>query len=224
MDEQFTTEVLDDLVQIVTHRIASLTAGVEGYADILAETLNTPEQRRLARHILEGVARINGVVDDLRFYVQPLNPVLVPLSAWRLIDSVMDILTDAEREMIDLPERRKRGVRVMADPHLSRQALHALVRNALDAVGNVGRIRVEAEVVDEAVAAIRIWNGGSTLTDADATRALAPFYTTKAQNLGLGLTIARRMAQAQGGEVSFERVSEGTSVILRLPRVVAQEA
>lgn len=223
MNQEITTEVLDDLVQIVTHRISSLTAGVEGYADLLTETLNAPEQRRLARHILEGVARINGVVDDLRFFVQPLAPVAVQMPIWRLIDSVVDILLDTEREQLELPARRRR-LRVLADPHLSRQALLALVRNALDAVMPGGKIRLKVASDDAGSASIRIWNDGPGLTDSEATRALAPFYTTKAQNLGLGLTIAHRMAEAQGGSVAFEHVTEGACVVLRLPLVVAQEA
>lgn len=221
MNEPLSDEVLDDLVQIVTHRIASLTAGVEGYADLLADSLHTPDQRRLVRHILEGVARINGVVDDLRFFTRPIAPVSAPLRLSALIASVLDILTDDERDQITLADPESDDIRIHGDPHLCRQALHALLRNALDAAGPTGTVEITARR-REAFVEVRIWNDGPTLSAEDTRRALAPFYTTKAQNLGLGLTIAYRMARAQGGDVEFEPRPEGTTVCLRLPVAVAQ--
>ncbi|HEX7072014.1 MAG TPA: ATP-binding protein [Rhodothermales bacterium] len=222
MNDTVSPEVLDDLVQIVTHRIASLTAGVEGYADVLVETLNTPEQRRLARHILEGVARINGVVEDLRFFVQPIEPVVVPMRVSSLVTSALNILSDSERARVTAPSRI--AGRVVADPHLSRQALHALLRNALDASGSSGEVRLEVRREDDDFAVIRVWNSGRALSRTEAARAVEPFYTTKAQNLGLGLPLARRMARAQGGDVDFEAVEAGTAVVFRLPRPVALDA
>ena len=224
MNEPVPHEVLDDLVQIVTHRIASLTAGVEGYTDVLVETLNTPEQRRLARHILEGVSRINGVMEDLRFYVRPIQPVSVAMRLSNLLESALAILTDAERSLVSIVDPESTHLLVQADPHLSRQALHALLRNALDAAGPAGAVRIDVRANASAQAIVRIWNGGSRMTASEAARAMEPFYTTRAQNLGLGLTLARRMTQAQGGDVEFEDAVDGTAVLLRLPLTVAQEA
>lgn len=221
MKEPLTSEVLDDLVQIVTHRIASLTAGVEGYADLLVDSLHTPEQRRLVRHILEGVSRINGVVEDLQFFTRPVEPMVVPLRVSSLVEGVLDVLSDAERDQIAASLVDADVLRVEGDPHLCRQALHALIRNALDAARPEGAVRVDVEATASHVD-IRIWNEGPALAPEMANRAIAPFFTTKAQNLGLGLTIAERMADAQGGSICFEPVEEGTEVRLRLPRAVAQ--
>lgn len=223
MKESVSSEVLEDLVQIVTHRISSLTAGVAGYADVLVETLDSPEQRRLARHILEGVSRINGVVDDLRFFVRPVEAVAVRLRVSTLLESALTVLSDAERAVVDAPDQAATSMFVVADPHLSRQCLYALLRNALDAAGPGNMVRIDLSYPDPAVAAVRIWNGGARMTAAEASRALEPFYTTKAQHLGLGLTLARRMARAQGGDVTFEDVADGTVVLFRLPLAVAQE-
>ena len=51
-------ERLGDFAQVLTHRIRNLLAGIEGFTDLLTDTLGSREQRELALRILESTARI----------------------------------------------------------------------------------------------------------------------------------------------------------------------
>ena len=214
--------VVDDLVQIVTHRIASLTSGLEGYTDILIETLATDEQRRLAREILAGVSRINGVVEDLRFFVRPIAAHPIPLSVGGLVMEVIAALPAEDQAMIQTEMEGGSEPLAILDPALSRQTLLALIQNAIDGAGPSGGVIVKQHS-DEEYVSVRIWNAGATLTEAELARARDPFYTTKAQNLGLGLTLSRRAMEAQGGLLDIAAADDGTAVTLRFEVASALE-
>jgi signal transduction histidine kinase len=75
---------------------------------------------------------------------------------------------------------------------------------------------------DSAVVAIR--DDGAGIPPEDLERVFAPLFTTKEGGTGLGLTIARRIAQAAGGEIHVESTrGTGTSVEIRLPLATVSE-
>jgi two-component system sensor histidine kinase HydH len=56
------------------------------------------------------------------------------------------------------------------------------------------------------------------MTVATATRAMEPFFTTKARGTGLGLSICRKIAEAHGGTIAMHSApGEGTQVTVELP-------
>ena len=70
---------LGDFTQVLTHRIRNLLASIEGFTDLLTDTLGSREQRELALRILESTARIEFVLDDLQYYSQPVRIATIPV-------------------------------------------------------------------------------------------------------------------------------------------------
>jgi len=68
----------------------------------------------------------------------------------------------------------------------------------------VATARLDDESIEIAVA-----DRGSGLPDAIAEHLFEPFHTTKANGMGLGLSICRSIVEAHGGEISVENVAEG---------------
>lgn len=215
-----------DLSQIIAHRMRSLTSSIESCADMLSEVLDGREERELVLRILEGTARIEYVLSDLMLYGRPIQPMFLPLYVDEVLDGVVSLLSAGERQRTEIRMDTSEPVRISADPNLMRQALLAVVQNALDAVERgsdaSGNVRIDIRMSETAVGpevVIAVGNPGATGVD-DASEVLfRPFFTTKAQNLGLGLSIARRIVRAHEGrlELTQDNAEKGTCFELALP-------
>ena len=107
------------------------------------------------------------------------------------------------------------------DAQLLRQALSNLICNALQAPQRQGPVKVRVEL-DEPAAALRISviDDGAGVPAELSERVFAPFFTTRAAGTGLGLTVARRVAEAHRGTVTLVPTpGGGATFVLKIPFV-----
>lgn len=202
---------------ILAHRLRGLITSIEGFADMLTDTLGTQEQRELLLRIFEGTSRVEQILADLQHYSQPIRPVRRRLAVMDLVDDLTLVAADGERGTVRI-EPPVGGGTLQADPRLMCQALLVLVQNALDAT------RPQAEAVvrttcRDGVARFEVWNAGVIDLEEAERRVFIPFFTTKAHNLGVGLSIARQIAEAHDGRLALTRndPAEGTCFALCVP-------
>lgn len=210
---------LRDLSHVLAHRLRSLVSSIEGYTDLLADTLGTREQREITQRVFEGAARIEHVLADLQRYSQSIDPVCRTLAVDTVVDELHAVFDAPTRARVEVVRRDDAPTLVEADPVLLRQALLVLLQNALEAVdeGDVVQLLVEHDAVRQA-ACFSVWNPGAVPLD-DPEDVFRPFCTTKASNLGVGLPIARRIAVAHDGtlELDYTDPRRGTCFTLAIP-------
>ena len=98
------------------------------------------------------------------------------------------------------------------------QLLLNLLLNAAAALPAQGRASIEARLLDDTVE-VTVRDDGRGIAPDELERVFEPFYTTREEGTGLGLTIVRRIADAHGGELSLEsQPGVGTTIRLCLPR------
>lgn len=104
-----------------------------------------------------------------------------------------------------------------ADRDLFESAVDNVVRNALEATHVRGAVRIETERSEDAVV-VRVVDTGPGMDARLRQRAFDDFFTTKETGSGLGLSFARRVMLAHGGDVTLKGdIGVGTTVELRLP-------
>jgi Signal transduction histidine kinase len=93
-----------------------------------------------------------------------------------------------------------------------------LLRNAIQAIGGRGGVAIEAARSGDAIL-VSVIDGGPGVPDSVRDRIFEPFVTTKdrGEGIGLGLSIARRIAREHGGDVGFESENGRTVFSVRLP-------
>lgn len=99
------------------------------------------------------------------------------------------------------------------------QSLESLVRNALDAGGERGEVRLRVERAEESVR-FEVEDHGAGLSPEALARVGEPFFTTKAagQGMGLGLFLATAFAQRWQGRLFLDSApGRGTRAVLELP-------
>ena len=110
---------------------------------------------------------------------------------------------------------------LFVDRVLAARALSNIVENALHAMPGRGRLVLSAEADDRFVM-IRIEDTGVGMDDEALERVFEPYFSTKTTGTGLGLPIARRNVELNGGSIQVaSEKGRGTTVTIRLPTVAA---
>lgn len=134
------------------------------------------------------------------------------------------------------PVLAERGLQVDFDPgedlpairldrSLVEQALIAVITNAIEASDNGATIHIRTRPSEDGAVLIAIEDRGAGMPEETKARAFQAFYTTKPNNTGLGLTIARALVSRHRGEVLLEsQAGRGTSVTLKFPAATAATA
>ena len=97
------------------------------------------------------------------------------------------------------------------------QALLNLLKNAHESGSKPEDVELQVRRVQDALR-IDVLDRGTGMSDAVLTNALVPFYSTKRSGTGLGLALAREIAEAHGGRILLSNpVCGGLAVTLILP-------
>lgn len=103
------------------------------------------------------------------------------------------------------------------DPAQIEQALLNLLKNAHESGSNPEQIELRVKAA-AGLLRIDVMDRGQGMNDAVLTNALVPFYSTKRSGTGLGLALAREIAEAHGGRITLgNREGGGLTVALLLP-------
>jgi two-component system nitrogen regulation sensor histidine kinase NtrY len=169
---------------------------------------------RRSRHLMRFVERYRAVVD------LP-DPELADIDLAAFL-SDMDRLVGTELRLrgIDFAiEPVEWDRRVAADTALLEQAVLNLIRNAADAVAAVPEPRIRVTCVRrQAFMAISVGDNGMGISEDRLEDIFVPFFTTKADGAGIGLTLARQIALAHGGRLSARTAGDcGVVFELMLP-------
>jgi len=104
------------------------------------------------------------------------------------------------------------------DKEKIRIALRNVITNAVEAVGERGRIKVELHA-EPAGVRIQVRDSGQGMDRETLDRIFEPYFSTKEAGTGLGLSIAKKIVEDHGGSIRAEsRKNAGTSVTILLPR------
>ncbi len=216
---------VQEFAQVLRHRIGSLVSGIEGYTELLMTSLSDPEDRESGIRILEGVRRIEAVLEDLDLYHASPHVVLRSVVITDVLFQLQRILPDTDASRVQFDAQIPDGQRVMADPKALRQAVMALITNALEATHHEGSIVIISVGVEPCptqghpIIQIRVHNDGTLSQNTSPDLVFEPFHTTKAWNLGVGLPLAEQIARLHKGTLVLEESSEahGTTFTLTLP-------
>ena len=206
----------------VAHELNTPLACVRSNLDTLRDPEvreNNTELEEILGESIEMVDRAAGIVRNLRSlsHVDDVGLTEVDLNQeLEVIISRLEVPAAVEitRELQPLPRMKVDG------KQLNVAVLHVL-ENACDAVKQGGQVRIVTNTDGEAVV-LRIVDTGPGIPAENLHRVFDPFFTTKdvGSGTGLGLTVARDVVRAHGGDISIEPGrARGTAVRLNIPRV-----
>jgi two-component system, NtrC family, sensor kinase len=217
--------VIGRLSSGLAHELGSPLSVIAIRAQAIRYTPRTlPAVQEHADVIHSQVRRVSDFIQGLLHMAQEHGVVFNPLDLTELLSELLEEIEPRARTAevrIDLvvPDA---PVTVLGERALLRHAIHNLLRNALDALGeNVSERRVQVRI-EEQVHEVRLFveDTGPGIPEAHLANVLKPFYTTKGmgRGMGLGLPITRGIIEEHGGELYLENLRHrGLRAVMVLP-------
>jgi len=174
-----------------------------------------PVVRQAIEHASSEITRLDRLVADLLIVSwRPLGP-RHEVAVGELVRQRADALGPWAALRKVVIESEGEGT-VEADPDAIARALDNLLRNAVEASPDGGRVDLRVQQGDE-VLRVAIEDHGAGVPTARSAELFEPFFTTKAEGTGLGLAISRAVARAHGGDVLYARDGVVTRFEILLP-------
>jgi two-component system, cell cycle sensor histidine kinase and response regulator CckA len=234
-------EAMGNLAGGVAHDFNNILMAVQGYAAILQEELGSQpisaQVRKGLAEIVTGTERataltrqlltfgstdvVEGKVHDVRKILEECGPIID-----RLVPSGVDL-----RVLVPpVPAM------ALVDPSRMEQVVMNLALNGRDAMPDGGILRIEVQVVAAGAApdalelgegwfvVVRVSDTGTGMSPEIASRAFEPFFTTRADGGGMGLSTVYGIVTQAGGKVDLQtEVGVGTTVTVYVPWQAPEE-
>jgi two-component system sensor kinase FixL len=165
-----------------------------------------PDVAGVVRKAMTEARRATDIVRRMRSFVEQRAPEREWIEINRAVEEAVDLTLVGRDANVVVLRRYDAGLPLQhADRVQLQQVVVNLVRNALDAVHG----RANAEVIVSTFAEngnlkIRVADNGPGIPAAKREKLFAPFESSKADGLGLGLAISRAIAQNHGGDLAVE--------------------
>lgn len=213
---------LGEMAARVAHEVRNPLNAITGAAHYLStEYANDETLQKFTNLIKRQATRVNQVASDLLYVSKPLGIRLTVVNINAMLDQSLDSLCDQLRgQNIDVVRDLKPDIpSIQADELQIEQALHNILRNAIEAMAGGGTLRLSTALAHgRSIVEIRIEDTGHGIPDCDRERIFQSFFTTKIKGTGLGLTIVQRVLKNHGGEIVIEQpATGGTRVLVQLP-------
>ncbi len=204
----------------IAHEVRNPLGGIELFSGLLREDLqDDPEKLENIQRIERELAYLKKVVEDFLDFARKRPPTLTSVDLRSLAGEAVEVLaTEADARGVDLElEAEDELPSVRCDPEQLRRVLLNLTRNALQATGEGGSVRLRCAAANGRVT-VEVQDTGSGIEQPDLERIFTPFFTTREKGSGLGLALAKKIVDENGGELSVTSESgQGSAFTVALP-------
>ena len=210
-----TTRVLTmgELTASIAHEVNQPLGAIVASAGACERWLAAnPPQMEKARRALERIVNDGRRAGEVIKRIRALMKRQAPRKDWLDInETILEVVALAQYQLsrgeILLDTRLAEGLPlVQGDRVQLQQVLLNLIVNAIDAMGGIDERRRELTIVSAAdgpeAVAVEVRDSGMGVDPERAAHLFEPFYTTKAEGIGIGLSISRSIVEAHGGHLS----------------------
>ena len=211
---------LGEMATGLAHEIRNPLAGIAGVIEIIGRDLpSTSPARAVVKDVRQEITQINRILTDLLETARPHPPQICRSNLNTTVEhTVMLVRQQVLSRPIkielqgspDLPE-------VEHDSDQIHQVLLNLLLNAVQAMEDAGTVRVEIGS-REGYASVVVSDTGRGIPSQNLSNIFRPFFTTKGNGTGLGLSLARRIVEEHHGRIEVSSVvGKGSRFEVLLP-------
>lgn len=235
--EQKEIEAWHKLIRILTHEIMNSVTPISS----LTETMQTLLQDRQGKPLQSEQIK-NETIADLIFSIQTIHrrsegllnfvedyrkvtkvpqPVLEKTSLNELLQQVSKLMgEELGRHGIKLSVSVEDRIQVVLDPKMVEQVLINLITNAMHSLKGrgPGSIGLEGRDTTDRII-IEVTDNGKGIPEKQLQEIFIPFFSTKKEGSGIGLSLSRQIMSLHGGSIKVDsNVGEGTRFTLSFPK------
>jgi nitrogen fixation/metabolism regulation signal transduction histidine kinase len=224
------------LIRVLTHEIMNSVTPIISLSGLIRDTMidetGTPltfrslgpqDQADMLRSVTAIHTRSSGLLDFVQAYrsfAKLPQPVFTDVDVRALLERVRTLMSqeiDAAHVTVDL-QCQEPGLTVRADAGQAEQVLLNLLRNAVEALAGKPQPRVELRGCrnDQGKVLVQVIDNGAGIAAEHLDSIFVPFFTTKRNGTGVGLSISRQLMRANRGGISVRSApGDGTVFTLR---------
>jgi PAS domain S-box-containing protein len=213
------------MVEEIAHQVRNPIATIGGYSQRLLKTFSPPQKGKSYLHqILQEAKRLETMVQRLEEYVLSPKPAFRKERIEKVVETVLQTASEEAAEKGVFFNLETRGLDGRGDFFIDRglmaKALTHILENSIEAVtqmpmGKKGSVVKVSLFGDGGSIGVSISDRGEGIPKKNLDRIFEPFFSTRPNRVGLGLTFVKRVVEEQGGSVRVEsRLKKGTTVTL----------
>lgn len=211
---------LGELSAGLAHEIRNPLGAIDGAVQILRrQELPAVTRDEFAQLAETEIQRLKNLVNNVLDFGRPTPPRVIEIDPCVLADSVVKLLGETAK-LSGVTVRAERGIDtlpVAVDVDQMKQVLLNLGLNAIQAMQPGGTLVYRVSGGNE-LADIEVIDEGKGIEESDLERIFNPFYTTRADGTGMGLSIAYRIVSQHKGHIIVRRnAGRGMTFVVRLP-------
>ena len=217
---------LGEMAAGLAHEIRNPLAGIAGVIEIIGRDLpSTSPARAVVKDVRLEIAQIDRILTDLLETARPHPP---HVSRGDLNTTVEHTVMLVRQQVLSRPikielERAPDLPEVEHDSDQIHQVLLNLLLNAVQAIEGAGMVRVQVGSRD-GCASVLVSDSGRGISPQNLPNIFRPFFTTKGNGTGLGLSLARRIVEEHHGRIEVTSVvGKGSQFEVLLPFSMAAD-
>ena len=205
-------EISSMLAHELNQPLAAISSYTAGALNVLARDAGTPLDTGMLRRALEQAntqaRRAGQIIRSVHEFVKKREPRRERVSIPLVIEGIRALVDLQARQsyvalQLDVPARMPP---VLADRLLLEQVLLNLTRNAIEAMQGIEPerrvLRIAAAAAQDGQVAVSVIDNGHGIPPEVAERLFSPFFSTKAEGMGMGLSICRTAIEFHGGTLT----------------------
>lgn len=213
---------LGRLVTGVAHELRNPLAIVKATVQVMEGDFKSQQGlKEYTKVICDQVDRGNLVIKELLDFGRPSKPIVSPIELNSLLESVLTFTYPMLRQnKIELVKRLEPNLPLVnLDKDRMKQVFVNLIINSIQAMQGGGKLIIKSMVKEEYIE-VNFIDSGSGIKADDLSRVFDPFYTTRDDGAGLGLSISYQIVHMHMGKIWIaETSSRGTTMAVSIPKL-----
>ena len=209
---------IGELAGMVGHDLRNPLTSIKNAAYFLKKkgsTLSEDKTKDMLEIIEGGVVHSDKIINDLLDYAREIHLELQVLSLQKLLEYALCTVRIPEKVKIinEIPDK----LNVAVDQNKIERVFINFVNNAIEAMPNGGTLTIGCSQTKDNIE-ISFADTGEGIPEEILPKLFTPLFTTKAQGMGFGLAICKRIVEAHGGKIAVETAKGiGTTFKATLP-------
>ncbi|MBI3230312.1 MAG: PAS domain S-box protein, partial [Burkholderiales bacterium] len=218
---------MGEISSMLAHELNQPLAAISSYTTGALNLLQQPQapDTKLLQAALEKAStqaqRAGQIIRSVHEFVKKREPTRLPVAVQEIVDTILPLVElQAQRYFVKVETEVAQGLpQLLADKTMLEQVLLNLTRNAIEAMRDVPparrvlRLRAQPDIGSEPPSlTFAVIDQGHGIAPDVAARLFSPFFSTKAEGMGMGLNICRTAIEFHGGVLQHENHAAGGTI------------
>jgi PAS domain S-box-containing protein len=222
--------LMGEMAAGIAHEVSQPLTAVSTYTQVSLNLINTkkPDLGKLSEILYktqQQAIRAGQIMHRMRVFVTSREKHISTVQINTLIHNAVNLyITELQQNNIKLTFELENNLPLLYVDHIQiEQVLINLIRNSTDALQDLPsteqrNIIIQSSLINDNAIQIKVLDNGPGLNKEQQQKILMPFYTTKPNGMGMGLSISRSLIEAHQGRLHFSsQPGEGTTFYFTLP-------